>query len=64
MLFAKGATLQVILISVLMGVAMVHLGERRKPRSAGLSFNPCATVNDEEAWRRPGSGMAFCSCIS
>src|SRR6266481_1817535 len=29
--FAKGAMLQVILISVLMGVAMVHLGERGKP---------------------------------
>jgi aerobic C4-dicarboxylate transport protein len=29
--FAKGAMLQVILISVLMGVAMVQLGERGKP---------------------------------
>ena len=33
-------------------------------RSADLSFNPCATVLDEEALREPGSGMAFCSCVS
>jgi hypothetical protein len=57
--FAKGATLQFILISVLTGVAMVHRGERRKPRSAGLSLNPCATVHDEAALREPSKRGGF-----